>query len=134
MRNKIKITKMSIQTKKIQTFDNISKSLSDKRLYKGIILENQLKCLLISDPTTDRAAASMTVNTGSMLDPDQLPGLAHFCEHMLFMGSKKVQFSYKIISVSCLLGLVNSCFFIVLIYGLRYEDLHFNIIYFTICY
>lgn len=78
----------------LKKFDNILKSLSDKRLYKGLILENQLKCLLVSDPTTDRSAASMTVNTGSMQDPDELPGLAHFCEHMLFMGSKKVPLTH----------------------------------------
>jgi len=27
---------------------------------------------------------------GQMLDPEELPGLAHFCEHMLFLGTKKV--------------------------------------------
>lgn len=26
---------------------------------------------------------------GSMSDPRELPGLAHFCEHMLFMGTQK---------------------------------------------
>lgn len=26
---------------------------------------------------------------GSLSDPDQLPGLAHFCEHMLFLGTSK---------------------------------------------
>lgn len=26
---------------------------------------------------------------GSMSDPVELPGLAHFCEHMLFMGTEK---------------------------------------------
>lgn len=26
---------------------------------------------------------------GSMSDPVELPGLAHFCEHMLFMGTQK---------------------------------------------
>ena len=25
-----------------------------------------------------------------MSDPSQLPGLAHFCEHMLFLGTEKV--------------------------------------------
>ena len=24
-----------------------------------------------------------------MSDPDELPGLAHFCEHMLFLGTEK---------------------------------------------
>jgi len=27
---------------------------------------------------------------GHMLDPEDLPGLAHFCEHMLFLGTKQV--------------------------------------------
>lgn len=27
---------------------------------------------------------------GHMTDPVDLPGLAHFCEHMVFLGSKKV--------------------------------------------
>ena len=26
---------------------------------------------------------------GSLSDPLELPGLAHFCEHMLFLGTKK---------------------------------------------
>lgn len=28
---------------------------------------------------------------GNMKDPVELPGLAHFCEHMLFLGSEKVK-------------------------------------------
>lgn len=26
---------------------------------------------------------------GHMCDPEELPGLAHFCEHMLFLGTEK---------------------------------------------
>ena len=37
--------------------------------------------------------------TGSLSDPDQLPGLAHFCEHMLFLGTEKV----KLLTLSCFL-------------------------------
>ena len=33
--------------------------------------------------------------TGSMLDPDELPGLAHFCEHMLFLGTEKVRLKHQ---------------------------------------
>jgi predicted Zn-dependent peptidase len=29
------------------------------------------------------------VRVGSMCDPPELPGLAHFCEHMLFYSSEK---------------------------------------------
>ena len=35
------------------------------------------------------AAASLSVNIGSFSDPTDLPGLAHFLEHMVFMGSEK---------------------------------------------
>ena len=31
----------------------------------------------------------MDVAVGHMVDPPALPGLAHFCEHMLFLGTEK---------------------------------------------
>jgi len=65
----------------------IIKSCSDKRVYKLLILPNDMKCLLISDPETDKSAASLDVNVGSALDPRPLFGTAHFLEHMLFMGT-----------------------------------------------
>lgn len=61
----------------------------DDRSYRFIQLPNDLKALIIQDPTTDRAAAALDVNIGAFEDPEELPGLAHFCEHLLFMGSKK---------------------------------------------
>ncbi|XP_063057028.1 nardilysin b isoform X2 [Engraulis encrasicolus] len=36
-----------------------------------------------------QSAAALCVAVGSFSDPDELPGLAHFLEHMVFMGSKK---------------------------------------------
>ncbi|XP_055077197.1 nardilysin-like [Periophthalmus magnuspinnatus] len=36
-----------------------------------------------------QAAAALCVAVGSFSDPDALPGLAHFLEHMVFMGSEK---------------------------------------------
>ncbi|XP_046874400.1 nardilysin-like [Hypomesus transpacificus] len=36
-----------------------------------------------------QSAAALCVGVGSFSDPDDLPGLAHFLEHMVFMGSKK---------------------------------------------
>ena len=45
--------------------------------------------LLISDPTTDKSAASLDVHVGSMSDPWEIPGLCHFLEHMLFLGTEK---------------------------------------------
>ncbi|XP_077114691.1 insulin-degrading enzyme isoform X1 [Ranitomeya variabilis] len=69
--------------------DNIVKSPEDKREYRGVELVNGIKALLISDPTTDKSSAALDVYIGSLSDPDNIPGLAHFCEHMLFLGTKK---------------------------------------------
>jgi insulysin len=41
------------------------------------------KVLLISDPKSEKAAAAMDVWVGTFQDPPNLPGLAHFLEHML---------------------------------------------------
>ncbi|PVF92439.1 hypothetical protein CPB86DRAFT_819632 [Serendipita vermifera] len=60
----------------------------DDRDYRLIKLDNGLHALLIHDPTTDKAAAAMDVCVGNMSDPNDMPGLAHFCEHLLFMGTK----------------------------------------------
>uniref|UniRef100_A0A0R3WFR8 Peptidase_M16 domain-containing protein n=1 Tax=Taenia asiatica TaxID=60517 RepID=A0A0R3WFR8_TAEAS len=67
----------------------ITKSESDNRVYRAITLTNQLKFLLISDPYTDKAAACLAVGVGSFYDPVDVPGLAHFCEHMILLGSQK---------------------------------------------
>lgn len=40
---------------------------------------------MISDPETTTSAAAMDVHVGSLADPEEYQGLAHFLEHMLFM-------------------------------------------------
>lgn len=69
----------------------IAKPLLDDRLYRFLKVEqNGLHVLVINDPSTDRAAASLDVNVGSFADRKYtIPGLAHFCEHLLFMGTEK---------------------------------------------
>ncbi|WCJ33462.1 Insulin-degrading enzyme-like 2 [Euphorbia peplus] len=62
---------------------------TDAREYRRIVLANSLQVLLISDPETDKCAASMDVSVGSFSDPVGLEGLAHFLEHMLFYASEK---------------------------------------------
>ncbi|XP_042206684.1 nardilysin-like [Homarus americanus] len=42
-----------------------------------------------ADSTKYLAAASLTVGVGSFEDPPEIPGLMHFLEHMVFMGSEK---------------------------------------------
>jgi secreted Zn-dependent insulinase-like peptidase len=62
---------------------------TDKRAFRYLELPNRLKVLLISDPTADKAAAALDVNVGSRQDPAARPGLAHFLEHMLFLGTER---------------------------------------------
>ena len=64
-------------------------SPNDNRTYRLITLDNGLRALLASDPTAEHGAAAMAVDVGAAHDPTGLPGLAHFCEHMLFLGSEK---------------------------------------------
>lgn len=61
----------------------------DKSLYRFVELENGLKALLVSDPSAEKAAVACDVRVGSMSDPEDTPGLAHFTEHMLFYSSEK---------------------------------------------
>lgn len=67
----------------------IVKSSRDKNSYKYLTLENGLKVVVVSYPDTDTAAAALTVGIGSLDDPKERPGLAHYLEHMLFLGTKK---------------------------------------------
>jgi insulysin len=61
----------------------------DQRKYRAIRLANGLKCLLVSSPESDVEAAAVHVQAGHMDDPANRPGLAHFHEHMLFLGTKR---------------------------------------------
>ena len=62
---------------------------NDDRSYRLLTLENGVRVLLASDPSAEYASAAMCVDVGASHDPQDLPGLAHFCEHMLFLGSAK---------------------------------------------
>jgi len=67
----------------------IVKSPDDTRDYAYLKLPNELEVVLISDPDADKAAAALDVHVGNSADPEDREGLAHFLEHMLFLGTKK---------------------------------------------
>ena len=67
----------------------IIKSQNDEREYRVITLQNNLQCLLVHDKDADKSAASLSVKVGFHQDPTDRPGLAHFLEHMLFLGTEK---------------------------------------------
>ena len=61
----------------------------DKSKTRKIVLENELKVYLLSDPDLNLASASLSVRAGSLDNPESRMGLAHFIEHMFKMGTKK---------------------------------------------
>lgn len=67
----------------------IIKSPNDDRQYKAITLSNGMDVVLVSDPSLESAAVSLVVGVGSAQDPNEQLGLAHYLEHMLFLGTKK---------------------------------------------
>jgi len=78
---------------KMKVLNCPTKSPADKKTYRAIELPNGLRALLISQPTEETekvaSAVSMVVEAGSMHEPRGIAGLAHFCEHLLFMGTEK---------------------------------------------
>ncbi|UTF59043.1 insulinase family protein [Gilvimarinus sp. DA14] len=67
----------------------IRKSPNDTRQYRTLSLQNELQVVLVSDPSVEVSGASLSVGVGSYQNPDQIPGLAHYLEHMLFLGTEK---------------------------------------------
>ncbi|MCB1081746.1 MAG: insulinase family protein [Chlamydiia bacterium] len=65
----------------------LTPSLSERKTAK-IRLENGLEAYLISDPQADQSAAALSIEAGSWNDDPNYAGIAHFLEHLLFMGSE----------------------------------------------
>ncbi|CAB3224477.1 unnamed protein product [Arctia plantaginis] len=71
-----------------ERYHNFVKPAADKRDYRGLLLTNRLKVVLVSDPDTDKSAAGLSVQVGTYSDPDEILGLAHLCKCMLVIGTK----------------------------------------------
>jgi insulysin len=54
-----------------------------------IKLKNGLRGYLVSNPNFKQSGACLVVQTGAWNDPQEFPGLAHFVEHTLFLGTEK---------------------------------------------
>lgn len=67
----------------------MKKSQNDHKVYLPITLENGLRVLLIHNNESKKSAAALAVNAGHFDDPSDRHGLAHFLEHMLFLGTEK---------------------------------------------
>ncbi len=64
-------------------------SPSDQRSYETMTLKNGITVMLVSDPTVDKSAAALSVGVGLMHDPMTQQGMAHYLEHMLFLGTER---------------------------------------------
>jgi insulysin len=69
------------------TLSILTPALAQRQTEK-LVLANGLEAYLVSDPGVDQSAAGLAVEAGSWNDPKEYPGLAHFLEHMLFMGNE----------------------------------------------
>ena len=70
---------------------SVRKSVSDNRDYKFVTLKNGIQVTLIRIPEgqSSKSAVAVSVGAGSMHEPDEYGGLAHFVEHCVFLGNKK---------------------------------------------
>jgi insulysin len=71
------------------TINEFVKGKLDTRQYRYLLLPNQMQTLLVSDPDAEFSSVSICVNVGTNNNPANYQGLAHFCEHMLFLGNTK---------------------------------------------
>jgi insulysin len=67
----------------------LKQSPNDLKEYQSLTLSNGLRVLLIHNEESDKSAAALAVNAGHFNDPKNRQGLAHFLEHMLFLGTEK---------------------------------------------
>lgn len=67
----------------------VNKSPADPREYNTFLLKNGMEVITVSDPELATSAATLSVGVGAFQDPEEAQGIAHFLEHMIFMGSKK---------------------------------------------
>lgn len=62
---------------------------TDQAVFRRFVLDNGLRVLLVSDPKFNKSAASLVMPVGQIDDPADREGMAHFLEHMLFLGTEK---------------------------------------------
>ncbi|WP_462173169.1 insulinase family protein [Pseudoalteromonas xiamenensis] len=76
-------------TESAQALAPLVVSPNDTRQYKTLTLANGIDVILVSDPSAEKSAAALSVGVGLLHDPMSQQGLAHYLEHMLFLGTEK---------------------------------------------
>lgn len=87
--NKFRLIFILIFAFAINLTADLNKSPNDKRTYDIFTLKNGIEVVTVSDPDLATSAATLSVGVGQFQDPEDAQGIAHFLEHMIFMGSEK---------------------------------------------
>jgi protease-3 len=69
--------------------DQLVISPNDQRDYRTLQLENSIEVILVSDESVEKSAAALSVSVGLLQDPMTQQGMAHYLEHMLFLGTER---------------------------------------------
>lgn len=83
---------LSISKESLSESDSSDSSSGDEESYESdeMPVENDATIKLAKKNAEEKlAACALCIGVGSFSDPEDIPGLAHFVEHMVFMGSKK---------------------------------------------
>jgi insulysin len=78
----------SFEVENTCTVPILTPSLAQRSTSK-LRLANGMSCYLVSDPSLKESGAALAVEKGSFSDPKNAGGIAHFTEHLLFMGTEK---------------------------------------------
>ena len=69
--------------------ESITNVAGHKAKVRGLRLSNGLNVILWSDVRMDKAGSAVAFDAGSWSDPIEHAGVAHFLEHMVFLGSAR---------------------------------------------
>ncbi|MEM9102801.1 MAG: insulinase family protein [Pseudomonadota bacterium] len=87
--NTIQLEKEEINEAVSPVSNQIQKSPNDSRAYRYITLSNDMSVVLVSDEDLKKSAAALAIGVGSNQETDDFLGMAHYLEHMLFLGTDK---------------------------------------------
>ncbi|GAA0813571.1 pitrilysin [Colwellia asteriadis] len=82
-------TNTSTASPQLAPLTSLAVSPNDQREYRTLKLANNIEVILVSDPTTEKSAAALNLGVGLLQDPMEQQGLAHYLEHLLFLGTEK---------------------------------------------
>ncbi len=66
----------------------MAKELTEISMYQRTVLENGLRILTCNIPHNRSVSMAVLVGAGSRYEPDEVAGVSHFLEHLLFKGTR----------------------------------------------